>query len=270
MKKIVALLIAVMMLSTVALAADIDEANTAVNYKTITVSYEGYAAEEQATIMVYQVGDDSSAPAFSEAANHVVVGIDQDEATGEFEIRLDDPDYTGYLVAAVATASSAVDRYSIAVVSGVPQSVTTVVDCEDGQITVPNGKTLDIGYLTLVQAYVDIADGGTVTYENKAGADLDLAGSIYFDANGNIHSATDENPVTLTLTTGETKAVGFIWDDTLDGTAGTYGYSVTDGEKTVEGGFAIGTGLTGNVRFAVGVTNVPVSSTLDITINPIQ
>ncbi|MBQ2890106.1 MAG: hypothetical protein IJE44_00490 [Clostridia bacterium] len=269
MKKIVALLIAVMMLSTVALAADIDSA--AVNYKTITVSYEGYAAEEQATIMVYQVGNDSTAPAFSEAAGHVVVGIDQDEATGEFEIRLDDPNYTGYLVAAVATESSAVDRYSIEVVGGVPQSITTVVDCENGEITVPNGKTLDIGYLKLVQANVNIADGGTVTYENEAGADLDLAGSILFDANGNINSAVKKSPVTLTLATGATKAVGFIWNDTLNGTGGTYGYSVTDGSKTVPGeGFAIGAGLTGNVRFAVGVTGVPVSSNLSISINGIQ
>ncbi len=259
MKKIVSLLIAVMMISTVAFGAVIDSATT--GYNTITVNYSGLNSQ-QATVLVYQVDDEAGTPEFDEE-NHNIVGVNQDAATGKFEIRLGNPDYTGALIVAVGGDTSVV-RYRIEVVGGVPQSIEAPINCEDGTITLANGNELNIGYLMLSKAYVSNVSGGTIKYENKNGAEVDLSGSIYFDTNGDIHSAVDKTPVTLTIATGgNKKAVGFIWDDSNVST-GEYSYTVSGATGSVTNAFNIADGLSGNFRFAVGVENVPEAEVLTL------
>ena len=117
MKKIVSLLIAVMMISTVAFGATISDATA--EYKTITVNYSGVTSTD-ATVMVYQTTK-TGLPEYV-SGEDTLVGINQDENTGKFEIRLDNANYTGALIVAVG-GDGTVARYRIEVIGGVPDSV---------------------------------------------------------------------------------------------------------------------------------------------------
>lgn len=265
MKKIVSLLIAVMMISTVAFGATIDSATA--EYKDITVNYSGVASE-YATVMVYQVGDDDTMPDYIEGT-HKIVGLNQENPTGTFDIRLDNADYTGYLVAKVGGDGSNV-KYNIKVVGGVPETVSTEIDCEGGTVTVGANYTLNIGDLKLLNAYVEAEDLGHIEYINKSGDHIDLYGAAYFDASGNLHSQSVE-PITLVLPGADSSTFGFIWNADLDGRAGSYGYEVMNGsEAAFKGSFDIEEGLEGNVRFAVGVANVPGEVSLNCNVIGLQ
>lgn len=261
MKKIVSLLIAVMMISTVAFGAAVDSATT--DYNTITVNYSGLNSA-QATIIAYQIGSEAGMPEY-DVENHTMVGIDQAAATGttgKFEIRLGNPDYTGAVIVAVGGDGNPA-RYRIEVVGGVPESIETPINCEKGTITLQSGSELNIGHLKLREAYVSNVSGGTIKYVNQ-GKEVDLNGTMYFDESGTINSAVENTPVTLTLNEGATKTVGFIWNDSTV-SAGDYYYAI-QGSSSADGKFIIADGLNGNFRFAVAVTNVPAEESLTLSV----
>lgn len=265
MKKIVALLIAVMMVSTVAFGAGILNTTT-YESRTITVKYDGFTGGEQATVMAYTI-EAGAANTEWDGEETSIIGLDQEASDGEFVIPLAE-DYTGQIGVYVGSESTGLLTYVITLESGLPTEITTE------NVTNINGKTYVLKSTETVRIVagekmknvtID-ATAGSLKYLNGNGVDIDVKGKVKFNV-GTINPVGDKAPITLSIAKDdddtETRTVGFIWNDS--GVIGeAYNFTVKNGDSAQKDWSIDLDGLTGNFRFAVGVTNVPVNAKLTI------
>ncbi len=268
MKKIVSLLIAVMMISTVALGAEISN-TTKYENKTITIDYTGVTAGEQATVMAYTIAENAASTDW-DGSDLSIIGLEQEASDGKFVIPLD-KDYTGKIGVYVGSASTnSAIKYVISIASGLPTEITAenVVTLAGKTYVLASTETVKIDAGESMNNVTIDATTGSLKYLNANGVYIDLEGKINFNA-GVINPVGNKAPITLSIagSGASTKTVGFIWADT-NISSETYSISVSDGSTTKPVSIAIPELLrgAGNIKFSVAAKNVPESSTLTISL----
>ena len=91
MKKLIGIILALCMLTTMASAAVTGNATASdLEKMTVTVTYAGLAADAQATLLAYKVADSATASSIPAFDNNPlsIVGIDQEAVDGSFEFKV--------------------------------------------------------------------------------------------------------------------------------------------------------------------------------------
>lgn len=275
MKKIVSVLLAVLMLSTIVFGAEYSITNQDFNRiaDEITVNYSGYSGEYM-TVFVYDVTNvlEASENTPWNVDNTPIIGLDQAVGEGSFNIKVK-PDFTGKVVIVLGGEYGSSTKVLLNVENGIPEIIdvedydaggdTAVV--ESGKVTIRQGKKL-------INANVSTVGEGKVEYINEKSATVTLTGDMSFGNDGEIDALSGKMVTIISESAdGQTYDIGYINKATV--TANDKQYVVTLTSKTgtsVTESFDLNS-LEGEIRVRVGVKGVPkgeeVTQTVEIKQN---
>ena len=273
MKKIVSVLLAVLMLSTVAFGAEYSITGQDFDRVAdeITVNYSGHSGEYM-TIFVYDVTKISEASEETpwNVENTPVIGIDQAIGEGSFNIKVKN-DFTGKVVIALGGEYGSSTKVLLDIVNGIPSIIDTKYDAGGDTAVVENEKSITIQKgKKLINANVSTKGTGKVEYINEKDATVTLTGEMSFGNEGEIDALSGKTVKITSNNADSTYNIGYINKATVTSDKTQYIVTLTSIDengltksKTVPFDFK---DLEGDIRVRVGVENVPVGRTITQTV----
>lgn len=274
MKKIVSVLLAVLMLSTVAFGAEYSITGQEFDRVAdeITVNYSGHSGEDM-TVFVYDVTKISEASEETpwNVENTPVIGLDQAIGEGSFNIKVKN-DFTGKVVIVLGGEYGSSTKVLLNIENGIPEIIdvdsydaggdTAVVENEKS-ITIQKGKKL-------LNANVSTKGTGKVEYTNEKDAKVTLTGEMSFGNEGEIDALSGKTVKITSNNADSTYNIGYINKATVTSDKTQYIVTLTSIDengltksKTVPFDFK---DLEGEIRVRVGVENVPVGEEITQTV----
>ena len=262
MKKIVSVLLAVLMLSTIVFGAEYSITNQDFNRiaDEITVNYSGYSGEYM-TVFVYDVTNvlEASENTPWNVDNTPIIGLDQAVGEGSFNIKVK-PDFTGKVVIVLGGEYGSSTKVLLNVENGIPE-IIDVEDYDAGGDTavVESGKVITIRQgKKLINANVSTVGEGKVKYINEKSATVTLSGDMSFGNDGEIDALSGKMVTIISESAdGQTYDIGYINKATVTANDKQYVVTLTSKEGTsVTESFDLNS-LEGEIRVRVGVKGVP-------------
>ena len=270
MKKIVSVLLAVLMLSTVAFGAEYSITNQDFNRveDEIIITYLGHSGEYM-TVFVYDVTSIAEASENTpwNVENTPIIGLDQAIGEGSFNIKVKN-DFTGKVVIILGGEYGSSTKVLLNIVNGIPSIIDAQYDAGGDTAVVENEKSITIQKGNkLLNANVSTIGTGKVEYTNDANAVITLTGDMSFGNDGEIDALSGKTVKLISNNAdGQTYNVGYI--NRANVTADKTQYVVTltskDGKSAIET-FDLNS-LEGEIRVRVGVENVPVGEEITQTV----